>query len=135
MASSIWAKAPEDHVAGVVRATAVEEHCRYDRDPVMAGNNLGGDRRPVGDKCLPTHKLERENESVREDNDNCYDRDAHRASRGVTEGDQGSHSVFLHQSVQEVPVIPLLRICNGVVSVSSYMGSTIRPKHFSSQNV
>src|SRR5271165_3202955 len=54
------------------------------------------------------HKLKRENEN------NCYDRDVHRASRGVTEGDHGSHSVFLHPSVQEVPLIPLLRISNGV---------------------
>src|SRR5208337_3570735 len=96
-----WTKGPqEDHVADDVRPTAVQKHRRYDRDPVMAGNNLGGYRRPVGDKRIPTDKLQRKYAGVRKDNDNCYDGDVHGASRGISKGDHRSHSVFLPPSIR-----------------------------------
>src|SRR5208337_5037504 len=52
----LWAESPEeDHVAKDVRPTAMQEHRRENRNPMMAGHDVSGNSRPPEDKGLATH--------------------------------------------------------------------------------
>ena len=48
-------KGPQEyHVPQDVRPTAVHEHGRQNRNPMMAGNHVRGNRGPLEDECITT---------------------------------------------------------------------------------
>jgi len=61
----------------------VHEHGRQNGDPVVAGNDLGGDRGPLGHVGFAAHQLKHENDRIYEDDEGGDDGDARRASRHI----------------------------------------------------
>src|SRR5438876_6396187 len=59
----------EHHIADDMRPAGVHEQRRDQRDPVMAGDDVGGDRRPPGHEGLTALQFQYEDERVDEDDD------------------------------------------------------------------
>ena len=73
----------ENHVADDVRPAAVHEHRRQNRDPVMAGSNLGWNHGPLSYERLAPHQLHHENEDVNQNDEYRYHWDTDRTSRRI----------------------------------------------------
>src|SRR5437899_12191683 len=70
----------EHHIADDMRPAGAHDHRRHQRDPVMAGDDVGGDRRPPGHEGLTAPQFQCEDERVDEDDDSCDDGTMQRAA-------------------------------------------------------
>jgi hypothetical protein len=61
----------------------MQEHGCHDGDPVMVGNNVGGDRRPLEYERITTAQFKYKNEEVRENEADRDDGKMYRPSRCV----------------------------------------------------
>ena len=87
----------EDHVADDVHPAAMHEHGSEDRDPLMAGEEGGGDGGPLGDEVVPAEQLENEDEAVDEDDEEGRDRENARPPGSIGKRDDGAHGGFSSQ--------------------------------------
>ncbi len=74
----------EDHVADDVEPAAVEKHGGEQGGEGVAGGDVGGDGGPLVDEGVAALELEKEDESVEDDEDDGGDGKVYPASRCVS---------------------------------------------------